>query len=276
MGALPAPLCGVHEAFRSRRQGGGYSSWPVQQNGRFMTGSSSVEESPNGSTEAIAKATEEVAKTTGKAIDAGRAAGSFLAQFVKEPLLETAGLLTDKIKYQRMENVLDMQARLDSKIASLGPRYTLRNVPIGVSIPLIEAVSLEDSADVRELWANLATSFSNAQSDVEPSKSFVAVLREMSPMDARVFYKIYSTPEADTHCITTAQLPDTVAFYVEPTEVPRKEPAQPSAAVELALANLFRLQCLQTAKYMGGPDVFYTVYTTTFGRALFAACSGAT
>lgn len=224
------------------------------------------------STKAIANAAEEIAKTAGKALDTGRAAGGFLAQFFVDPLRELGGLWTDKIKYKRTENAVDMQVRLDSKIAALGARYTWRNVPLSVGLPLIDAASLEDSEDVRELWANLAANFSNAQSGIEPSKSFVAVLREMSPLDARIFQKIYSTTDAITHCILTAQLPDLVAFEVEPPEASREGPRPPTTVVELAIANLFRLQCLQTAKYMGGPDVYSTVYTTTFGHALFSAC----
>lgn len=225
------------------------------------------------STKAVAKATEEVAKAASKAIDAGRATGSFLAQIVKEPLTEAAGLFTDKIKYRRWENALDMQVRLDQKIAALGSGYTPRAVPIGVSLPLVEAVSLEDSGDMRELWANLALSFSNAQGGAHPNKAFVAVLREMSSLDALIFNNVYSTPEADTHCILTAQLPMIVEFELPKQDKTIAEPKQPSAEVGFAIANLFRLQCLQTAKYMGGPDVYSTIYTTNFGRALFDACA---
>ncbi|UJB66457.1 hypothetical protein YS110_17690 [Acidovorax sp. YS12] len=225
------------------------------------------------STKSVAKAAEEVAKTAGKAIDAGRATGSFLAQIVKEPLTEAAGLLTDKIKYRRWENALDMQTRLDQKIAALGSRYAPRAVPMGVSVPLIEAVSLEDSGEVRELWANLALSFSNAQGGALPNKAFVAALSEMSSLDALIFNNVYSTPEADTHCILAAQLPAIVEFELPKQSETLTKPKQPSIEVGLAIANLFRLQCLQTAKYMGGPDVYSTIYTTHFGRALFDACA---
>lgn len=226
-------------------------------------------------TKAVAKATEEVAKTAGKAIDAGRDAGGFLAEIIRPLLAETAGLFTDKIKVRRIENALDMRERVVNKIAALGSRYSSRELPLAISIPFIEAVSLEDSDNVRELWANLATRFTNAQSEVSPNKAFVSVLREMSSLDGLIFQKIYSTPLADERCIVTAQLPDLVQFEETQQSATRKEPAMPTTDVEIAIANLFRLQCLQTAKYMGGPDVFSTVYTTTFGRALFCACSDA-
>jgi len=44
---------------------------------------------------------EEVAKTTGKAIDATREAGGFLAQFLKGPLEQASGISEDYLRYVR-------------------------------------------------------------------------------------------------------------------------------------------------------------------------------
>lgn len=226
------------------------------------------------STNAIAKATEEVAKTAGKAIDVARDAGGFLAEFIKEPFKELVGIWTDNIKYRRWENALDLQRRTNAKLEALGPDLRLRRIPMNVGVPLIEAATLEESADMRELWANLIANFSNESSRVAINKSFISVLQDLSPLDVLILDKIYSMPEVDKHCVLTERLPDIAEFELprEASKV-RPEPGMPTTDVELAIANLFRLQCLQTAKVMGGPDVFSTVYTTTFGRALFEACT---
>lgn len=223
--------------------------------------------------EATAKATEEVAKTAGKLIDGVRESGNFIAQIIKEPLKEFSGLITDKIRFKRQENLLDLEQRLQKKIAASGKRYVFREPSLSISIPLLEAASLEESKEILELWANLALNFSNSKNNELPQKSFITVLREMSILDAKIFQKIYSTPQADEKCLLTAKLPEKVDFYIEIPTGERKEPDPPSPEVQIALSNLFRLQCLQTAKYMGGPDVYYTVYTTPFGRSLFQACS---
>jgi hypothetical protein len=93
-------------------------------------------------------------------------------------------------------------------------------------------------------------------------------------LDVRIFEKIYSMPEVEKHCVLTEHLPDYAEF-----ELPRqqgeefREPDLPTEDIQLSIATLFRLQCLQTAKLMGGPDLLNTVYTTTFGHALFDACT---
>lgn len=230
----------------------------------------------NESTKEIAEATKAVATTAGKAIDAGREAGGFIAQIIKEPLLEVAALFTDKIKYKRQENIIDLEIRLKRKIAALNSKYTLKEIPMVVAVPLLEAASLEELEHIRDTWANLCLNFSNSQSEVLPSRAFVDALSSMSPFEALIFNSIYSTPDANKSCILTGDLPDIVKFETIKKDGSRQIPKEPSSDVALAIANLFRTQCLQTAKYMGGPDVYSTVYTTVFGAKLFEACTDRT
>jgi hypothetical protein len=225
-------------------------------------------------TKATADATKAVAESTGKLIDAGREAGGFVAQFIAPPLREISGIVTDNLKFRRWENAMAIDSKVRQRVQLLGPSYRARQLSMDVGIPLIEACSLAEGEDVRELWANLIVNLSNEASRTAPDKSFAAVLKEFNPLDVRIFQTVYQSPESDSHCILTEKLPDQLEFMQ-----PRKEgepittPNSPPPAVQLSLANLFRLQCLQTAKYMGGPDVYYSIYSTPFGRALYDACS---
>ena len=223
--------------------------------------------------EAIAKATEEVAKTTGKGIDLVQSSGGFLAEFIREPLAEWIGIQTDNLKARRIENRIDLQLRVQAKYeAAAITNY--RQIPFSIGVPLLEAATLEESPELRDLWANLIVNFSNQDSKIGIEKSFVSVLRDLSPLDVRILEKIYSMPEVEKHCVLTEHLPDYAEFGLpRPPGEKLTQRALPTADVQLSITNLFRLQCLQTAKYMGGPDVLNTVYTTTFGHALFEACT---
>ena len=53
-----------------------------------------------------ARATQEVAKTTSKAIDAGREMGGFVSQYISGPLEQSFGILEDKLKHIRWERKL--------------------------------------------------------------------------------------------------------------------------------------------------------------------------
>lgn len=219
------------------------------------------------------EATLEVAKTTGKAIDAAREAGGFFSEFIRPPLQVAIGMWTDQLNYRRWSNAIDLEQRAQAKLTSLGSNVSLRQVPLSVGVPLVEAAALEESDDLRELWANMLANFADQNSEVIANKSFVTVMKDLSPLDVAILNKIYSMEGVEKRCVLTEHLPDSAAFEL-PTKAgeARREPGMPRAEVELSIANLFRLQCLQTAK-IGGPDVFDGVYTTTFGHEFFKACT---
>lgn len=218
---------------------------------------------------AVANASEEGFKTAGKIVDAGREAGGFLGRLLKEPLQESVGIWTDNIRYRRWENALNIESRAVKKIESLGNRYKFRALPLSVSLPLVDAISLEETDDLQELWANLTVNLTNEVESINLGKSFVAVLKEISYLDAKIIEVVYKNPESQGRCILTANLPDRLDF-LEKEESSRHDPP---ADVKLALSNLFRQKCLETAKYMGGPDVYSAIYTTPFGAALYSAIS---
>lgn len=221
------------------------------------------------SVEAVAKAAEEGFKTSGKLIDAGREAGSFLGSLVKEPLQELIGIATDNIRSRRWHNALEIEVKADAKIKLLGHKYKYRQLPLSVGVPLIEAMSLEETEELRELWANLTVNITNDFNPAVFNKSFISVLKEFSQLEASILKVIYQAPESLGQCILTAHLPNRIEYFQKEDE----SRAEPTPEVELALSNLFRQKCLETAKYSGGPDVYSTIYTTPFGYALFNAIS---
>lgn len=225
------------------------------------------------SIEAIAKATEAVAKTAGKGIDLAKSSGSFVAEFIRNPLAEWSGIWTDNLKARRFENSIDLQLRTRAKCEAAGIT-NFRQIPMSIYMPLLEAATLEESPELLDLWANLIANFANQDSKIGIEKSFVSVLRDLSPLDVHVFQKIYSMPDVEKHCVLTTHLPDYAEFEL-PIQPGEKlvRPDLPAADTQLSIATLFRLQCLQTAKLMGGPDVLSKVYTTKFGQALFDACT---
>jgi hypothetical protein len=219
------------------------------------------------------KATGEVARTAGKGLDLVKSSGGFVAEFIRNPLTELFGIWTDNLKARRMENAIDLQLRVRAKWEAAGMN-NFRQIPMSIGVPLLEAATLEESPELRDIWASLITNFTNEDSKIGIEKSFVTVLRDLSPLDVLIFEKIYSMPEVEKHCVLTEHLPDYAEFELQRQPGEKlTQPDLPAADIQLSIATLFRLQCLQTAKLMGGPDVFNTVYTTTFGHALFAACT---
>lgn len=108
------------------------------------------------------------------------------------------------------------------------------------------------------------------------SRTFIAILEEITPYEAAILDKIYALPfEATQHNgVWTAGLP--AAAYAgnekeeEPSEVKGHET---DGKVVLALANLKRLGCVQTAATWGGGEIFKRVVPTVLGKHFVAACT---
>jgi hypothetical protein len=221
-----------------------------------------------------AKAAEEIARTTGKAIDAANRVGGFLAEFIREPLRERVGIITDNLKLRRWENMLDLQIRAQRKLAALGIDPKPKQIPLDIGVPLLEAASLVEDGDLRDRWANLIVNFAVVDGDHLPRRSFISVLTELSPLEVVILEKIYVIPNVESHAVLTGALPADAAIANDPPPgVPRAERSQPTPDVAVALSNLYRLGCLQPAKLLGGPDVVDLVYVTPFGRAFINACT---
>ena len=95
-----------------------------------------------------AKAAGEIAKTTGKAIDASREFGGFIAPYIRRPLEQAIGIVEDKLKYMRWERQLRLIVRSKKFLEELGLEAPTRAIPMKIAIPLLQAASLETLGSV--------------------------------------------------------------------------------------------------------------------------------
>lgn len=227
-------------------------------------------------TDEWAKATQEVAKATGKAVDATTSLGSFISEFIRQPLNEQVGIWTDNLRYRRWSNQMAFKRKAEVKLAELGYDVPLRDPPMSVLVPLLEGASLAEDDELHERWVNLLLNFSNPASGVKVQRSFVSVLTELEPLDARALQVIYSIDQVREggRAIRTALLPLTAT--VEPLPDGTKHPTphpEPSDEVMVALGNLARLGLIGSASAWGGVGALSVVDQTPFGREFVRACT---
>ncbi len=229
----------------------------------------------SGETEAIketAKATQEVAKTACKAIDASQQFGGFISRYVSGPLEQGVGIFEDKLKYMRWERQMRLMQRASEYMKSIGIDAPTKPIPLKLAIPLLEAASLEDDDYLQDMWAKLLVNSSITSSSVDLNRSYIDILERLSHLEAKILSVIYSLPEDEIKkkSILTAELPDAVEFE---DENDKTEPLQPSKEVTLALANLSRLGCISLPTAWGGGEVFSVIYPAVMGRSLVEACT---
>jgi Abortive infection alpha len=133
-----------------------------------------------------AKAIQEVAKVAGKAIDAASGVGNFLDRVFGDLLTDSVGLVGDKVKARRVQNLIKLQHRVEANLQEKGIVDT-RPVLQRIGTKLIdEAVDVE-SDYLRQRWANLLTNAMDPNFEANVPRNFITILADMEPLDVKVF-----------------------------------------------------------------------------------------
>jgi len=217
-------------------------------------------------------ATQEIAKTTGKAIDASQKFGGFVSRYISGSLEQGMGIFEDKLKYMRWERQMRLMERAKEYMASIGIEAPTKPIPLKLAIPLLEAASLEDDDYLQDLWAKLLVNSSIEDSSINLNRSYIDILESLSHLEATIVSKIYAFSEEElrSKSILTGNLPNSVEIEDENN---KEKPMQPNKEVTLALANLARLGCISLPSTWDGGEIFSAIYPAVMGRSLVEACT---
>lgn len=217
-------------------------------------------------------AVQEVAKASGKAVDGIREFGGFIARFTAGTIEQGVGIFEDKLKYYRWENQVRLMVRANRFLKDNGLTAPTRPIPLKFAIPLLEAASLEDDNYLQDLWTKLLVNAANIDSGVDLRNSYIDILKNLTPLEAHILEKIYSQPyEIMQHNgIVTEDLPDHIKVGEETKIMQAKEPKK---EIQLALANLSRLGCINPGRTLGGGEIFSIINPTLLGKYFIEACT---
>ena len=144
-----------------------------------------------------AKAIQEIAKSTGKAIDGVTKAGKFISQYLNGSLIEAFGIFQDKLKYIRWERQVRLWDRATEFLHQRGLEKPNQPVPMSIAIPILQYGSMEEDNSLQDLWAALLANAADAGSGITVEPAFIGILQNLSARDAIVLDKLYFVPEED-------------------------------------------------------------------------------
>lgn len=107
-----------------------------------------------------------------------------------EPAAEELGLLLgDKVREYRLRNLAKILPRVTKMLADAQLDPT--PIPPRLSLPAVEAASLEDNTVLQERWAALLANAANPKRWAPVLPAHVEVLKQLSPQEASVLNGIY-------------------------------------------------------------------------------------
>lgn len=223
-----------------------------------------------------AKAAQEIAKSTGKGIEAAREAGGFIAKYIAGPLEQGMGIFEDRLRYARWERQIRLMRRADQFLAQVGLAAPTQAVPLKLAIPLLQAGSIEEDDELQDRWARLLVNAANAGSGVSVHRSYIAILEQLTPLEAQIVDVVYALPfEAIRHeGVWTGGLPMSARPQTQDDKRANAPPVGDGLpeSVKVALGNLVRLGCLKLGATWGGGENFGQVNPTVLGSAFVRAC----
>jgi hypothetical protein len=217
---------------------------------------------------ASAKATEEIAKTAGKAVDAGAGFGRFLVRIFGPALEQFGDSLEDQVRYWRKGRLRRLEVKYEEACKDLGEVKQPIPVDPKFAIALLEAASLEDDDDLQDMYARLLANATTDGTGVEARRTFVSILQDLTPLDVHLLSMIYRAPTGPAGTVRTARLPDE---YVK--AAPGVADTKPVRRVEVSLWNLVRAGCIESAGGWDGTATVAVVTLTALGSDLVEACT---
>lgn len=172
-------------------------------------------------------------------------ASEFLGKVANPSLEELGGLLADKVKFWRFKNQVNIVLKAEEFLRKKG--VTPQKIPLKTLVPLLEQSSWEEDSDMQDRWASLLASAADQKSSSQIQSSYVELLKQLSPLEARMLDQLYSAHEST--------VPDKRSSLMFGKQKISKSFALTSEQFDVLTDNLFRLNLLQPPASHGGVSI---------------------
>lgn len=156
------------------------------------------------------KAAAEIAKTTGKAIEASEKASRYLAETFSEAINALAGAAADSAIGFRIRNRASVAIKTEKHLQALGLDRSFLQIEERAAIPLIEALSIESDDGLQDLWASYIANAANPQNTAIGVTAMITnAISKLEPEDKGVLDRLFELDLAE---------PQQEAMLLKPTD----------------------------------------------------------
>jgi hypothetical protein len=144
------------------------------------------------------KAATEIAKTTGKAIDASEKASRYLADIFSEAINALAGAAADTAIGFRIRNRASVAIKTEKHLEALGLDRSFLKIEERAAVPLIEALSVESDDGLQDIWASyIANAADPRNSTIGVTAVITNAISKLEPEDKEVLDRLFEIDLAE-------------------------------------------------------------------------------
>lgn len=121
---------------------------------------------------------------------AAEVAANFLHSILTQPIKELNGLITDKVKFWRFKNQINILLKAKVYLESKG--INPKRIPLKSVSNLLEYASLEEDEGMQDRWAALLANAAKETKDYDLTHVFSAILNQLSPQEVAVLEHVFS------------------------------------------------------------------------------------
>lgn len=125
---------------------------------------------------------EAIDKTVGTVIES---ASVFLDSVCKPAMIEFGSMLSDKVRYWRLNNISKMLMKAKGKMEFVDGKLELKANP-KVAIAVMENSSYEEDDTIQDMWAGLFVSSCTEDGKDDSNMVFVDLLKSLNSIEARI------------------------------------------------------------------------------------------
>lgn len=133
-----------------------------------------------------AKATQEIAKASGKFAELAEKVGGFVTKVIGPASNQVGTILEDWTRYYRYKNLL----AIADKVEAIHVRRKIQGktipIPPRIAIPMLEFASLEEDETLQEIWARLIANSTDPNFKESIHPSYVEIIRQLTPDEALI------------------------------------------------------------------------------------------